>query len=74
MFSVNPLKYIRAKVEMTEIGIATPMMSVLDRLRRNRSRTNTARTAPTPAADSTLRIAALMKSAVSIVLSILIFG
>ena len=74
MLSVKPLKYIRAKVETTEIGIAAPMIKVLDTLRRNSSSTNTASTAPTPAAASTLRIAALMKSAVSMVLSILMCG
>ena len=74
MLSVKPLKYISAKVETTEMGIATPMIRVLDRLRRNSIRTTTASTAPTAAAASTLRIAALMKSAVSMVLSILMWG
>ena len=74
VFNVKPLKYIKEKVEITEIGIATPMIIVLEKLRRKNSRTTTANTAPTPAAALTLLIAELMKSAVSIVFSILICG
>ena len=69
VLSVKPLKYISAKVAMTEIGIATPMISVEVRLRRKNSSTNTASTAPASAALSTLRIDARMNSAESQVAS-----
>ena len=70
VFNVKPLKYISAKVEITEIGIAAPMIIVLEKLRRKNNKTTTASRAPTPAAVLTLLIAELIKSAVSIVLSI----
>ena len=67
---MNPLKYISANVAITEIGIAVPMIRVLEILRRKKSKTNTARPAPTSAASITLLMEARMNSAESQVLSI----
>ena len=70
VFSVKPLKNIREKVAMTEIGIARPMMRVLETLRKKKRRTSTARAAPCSIAVRTLAIEARMKSALSRVFSI----
>jgi len=38
-FKVNPLKYIKANVAITEIGMVVAIMAVLGMLRRNSSST-----------------------------------
>ena len=70
VLSVKPLKYISANVEITEIGMAKPMMNMPEKLRRKKSRTKTAKPAPMRAASLTLLIEARMKFAESQVLSI----
>ena len=60
MFSVKPLKYISAKVVITETGIATPMMAVLEMLRRKKNRTKTANPEPIKAASRRFEIAPRM--------------
>ena len=53
MFSETPDTYIRKKVPMTEIGIETPMMSVLRSSPRKRTSTKMARMPPNTAVRST---------------------
>ena len=54
MFMVMPAKFIREKVATTETGMATAMIRVEGMLRRNTSRTRTARSPPCQAAPATL--------------------
>ena len=74
VFSVNPLKNISANVEITEIGIAIAMISVLEKLRKKNSSTSTASTAPWTIAHCTFSIEARMKSALSRVFSMRMLG
>ena len=64
-FSVKPLKYIRAIVASTEIGIAAPTISVARMSRRKNISTSTASAAPNRAPNWTLFTAWRMNSAPS---------
>jgi len=66
VFSVNPPKYSRANVPMTEIGIDVQMITVDRTFRRNKKMMATTSTAPMRTASRTAPIACSMNFEVSL--------
>ncbi len=70
VFNAMPLKYIKAKVAITDTGIAIPIIIVLEMLRKNTRRIRTANAEPRIAELFTLFIDVLNESALSLVIVI----